>query len=514
MQRLTPLAALTIACLLAAACGSAHNTSASRPTPKPGGAPVLQSPAATHSGETSLQYGSAAAPSVHTTLTTTNGNWTGRPTTYRYRWQQCDSRGANCTDIAGARSNSYTLQSSEMGATIRVAITANDPGGSAPAYSAVTGVVAQSPPASTNVTNFNITDDADDVTVSDAAKDQIVQLQYSSTVHTLVKKIHNDDPGVKVLMYSDPTVAGTGGSTDGWTTCTTSAQDVAGGNAWYLYDGSGRIGDKMNFGDAAYDAACTRHAEALAKSAGFDGVFWDEVNPYADFAISSNCVEGYQGTPCWNTPTWQTNMYRLVQAIGSTSSASGLMAIINDGSGTTTQWDRWAAAPGISGSMEESFVGSYTGNSVPYPQWQSELADEVWSEANHKYLMGVHYDPHQDQESLDTFGLATMLLAADGYSSYNSTVTTLTDGSYNWWPEYTTAEDLGAPTGAYTTTTSGSATIYERKFANGIVVANPTTSLSGSVALGQTYTGTGNEPTNVSSVTLPAQTGLVLTRGL
>ena len=126
-------------------------------------------------------------------------------------------------------------------------------------------------------------------------------------------------------------------------------------------------------------------------------------------------------------------------------------------------------------------------------------------------MMALHYDPNQNQESLDTFGLSSMLLAAGGDTSYDSTITNLSAGTFTMWPEYTAAQNLGAPQGAYTTVTSGGATVYERTFANGIVVVNPTMSGSGSVALGATYTGTGNEPASASSVTLPARSGLVLT---
>jgi hypothetical protein len=364
--------------------------------------------------------------------------------------------------------------------------------------------------ATANVAQFHMLDDADSTTVADAAKYQIVQLQYSPTVKTLVDAIHANDPGVKVLMYTDAVPPGTGGSTDGWTTCTTSTEDAAGGDSWYMYDGGSRL-SSMNSGNSAYQAACTSHATSLAKSADFDGVFWDEVSPEAAFSINGSCVNGDGDGSCWSSATWQANEYSFVKAIGAASSADGLMAIINDGTGSTSQFEQWASVPGISGSMEESFVGSYTGNSVPYSQWQEELANEAWSEANGKYFMAVHYDPNQNQESLDTYGLASMLLNAGGMTSYDSTITTLNAASYDWWPEYTAAQSLGAPSGGYTTVTSGSATVYERKFANGIVVVNPTTSGSASVSLGATYNGTGNEPANVTSVTLPAQTGMILT---
>jgi len=364
----------------------------------------------------------------------------------------------------------------------------------------------------TNVANFNISNDADSTTVAQAKQDQIVQLQYSPTVKTLVDQIHAEDPGVKVLMYSD---TGYPGDSAGWTSCTTSAQDSAGGSSWRLYDGSTELG-YMNAGSAGFESACASHAISLAKSQDFDGIFWDNVAPEAYDLVSSKCVNASGAAACSmydgsSMTAWQANEYSLVKALGAATSQAGLMTVINDGSGTTSQWKQWGATPGITGQMEESFVGSYLGTSVPYSQWQEEIANETWSEANGKYDMAMHYDPNQNHESLDTFGLSSMLLAADGHTSYDSTVTNLGAATFDWWPEYTQAQNLGAPQGAYTTVTSGGATVYERKFANGIVVVNPTTSGSASVSLGATYTGTGNEPTNVSSVTLAPQSGLVLT---
>jgi hypothetical protein len=270
-------------------------------------------------------------------------------------------------------------------------------------------------------------------------------------------------------------------------------------------------------GDADYDAACVSTAMALAKSADFDGIFWDEINPVPGYAISQTCINAYQATGCslyngnGDYTAWQNNTLVLLKQIAAYDQASGMKSIINDGSGTSAQWDAWGGLTGISGQMEESCIGFSDGRPVPYSQWQIEVANMRWSESNHRYAMCLHYDDGQDRESPDTYGLASMLLVADGYSSYNSTVTRLSQGSFAWWPEYTTAQNLGVPTSGYTTIRSGSATVYERRFANGIVVVNPTSASSGTVALGGTYSGTGNEPTHVSSVMLRPQTGLVLT---
>ena len=76
------------------------------------------------------------------TLTASPGSWEGTPTiSYVYQWQDCDSLGEGCVDIAGASSSSYTLQASDVGSTVRVVVTASNAGGSASASSEASTVV-------------------------------------------------------------------------------------------------------------------------------------------------------------------------------------------------------------------------------------------------------------------------------------------------------------------------------------------------------------------------------------
>ena len=76
------------------------------------------------------------------TLAATLGSWTNNPTKFAYAWQDCDASGANCTAISGATASTYTLALSDVGDTIRVAVTATNAGGSATATSAPTAVIA------------------------------------------------------------------------------------------------------------------------------------------------------------------------------------------------------------------------------------------------------------------------------------------------------------------------------------------------------------------------------------
>src|SRR3984885_340461 len=76
------------------------------------------------------------------TLSTSNGSWSNSPTSFGYQWQDCNSSGGSCANIAGATSASYTLGSGDVGDTVRSVVTAKNSGGSGSATSAVTSAVA------------------------------------------------------------------------------------------------------------------------------------------------------------------------------------------------------------------------------------------------------------------------------------------------------------------------------------------------------------------------------------
>ncbi len=77
------------------------------------------------------------------TLTASNGTWTGAdPISISYQWRRCDASGANCSDISGAGSGTYTLVGADDGSTIRVVVTASNAYGSASATSSQTAAVS------------------------------------------------------------------------------------------------------------------------------------------------------------------------------------------------------------------------------------------------------------------------------------------------------------------------------------------------------------------------------------
>lgn len=76
------------------------------------------------------------------TLTASSGSWNGAtPIGFAYQWQRCDSSGGSCATISSASSSTYTLASSDVGATLRVLVTATNSAGANTALSLQTPVV-------------------------------------------------------------------------------------------------------------------------------------------------------------------------------------------------------------------------------------------------------------------------------------------------------------------------------------------------------------------------------------
>lgn len=72
----------------------------------------------------------------------TAGYWTGNPTAFQYQWFRCSTpSGTECEPIAGATATSYTVAHADVGATLRLRVTAESPYGVASAESRPTGIV-------------------------------------------------------------------------------------------------------------------------------------------------------------------------------------------------------------------------------------------------------------------------------------------------------------------------------------------------------------------------------------
>ena len=82
--------------------------------------------------------GSAA---VGATLNASGGSWSRQPTGYSYQWERCLL--GTCLPIPGATTASYSVASTDLGASFEVAVTASNATGSTEAVSSVTATVGQ-----------------------------------------------------------------------------------------------------------------------------------------------------------------------------------------------------------------------------------------------------------------------------------------------------------------------------------------------------------------------------------
>jgi hypothetical protein len=370
------------------------------------------------------------------------------------------------------------------------------------AGSAAASTAATPLPATFDRETYNYTTSL--TTAQEANRYKVMVLQ--STNASKVPLLHAANPKLKILVYQDGLL---GRPTDphGWTACTDYPSISANHPDWFLKDQYGnRILDRsypdylMDVGNPAYQKACVAHAIAMAKQYGFDGVYLDDVTAWVGWTLPSGVTVPEYAT----TSAWQAAMYSYITYAATQMHANGLMVLGNIGGSTITTglWQKWVAP--LDGSEEQSWTDAGAGLAQQVWTWPQELANAAWSEANNKLTILHSFNT---TEAGNVYGLASMMLVGNGNVTYSTA-----NANYNtyemWYPEYTEAQQLGAPMGPYSRLSNG---VYERVFANGVVVVNPTTNSVGSLSLGG---GLYSSPTLTSakSVSLGATSGQILMR--
>lgn len=88
----------------------------------------------------------SGSATVGSTLTASQGQWTGSPTSFAYQWVRCPrdggrSDGSNCAAIGGASTSSYVVATADVDFRLRVRVTASNADGSTTAASNATSLV-------------------------------------------------------------------------------------------------------------------------------------------------------------------------------------------------------------------------------------------------------------------------------------------------------------------------------------------------------------------------------------
>jgi hypothetical protein len=373
-----------------------------------------------------------------------------------------------------------------------------------------------------------------------------------------VSYIHCFNPNAKVLLYQNAFMSVQNNLADAGlklpanedaTGCSAYASD-AGHPSWFVHDTQGGemvdwvfanttstdIRHLMDVGNAGYQKDCADQIIGTLRRYGFDGVFLDDdgwwgfstwydaptgrkvwgslgsqngytVKPYADSCLTVD--------PCtWMKALVKFNNYLAPRVRAATARGGRHLLIIGNTGDARPGGDYRAVIGPLDGFMDESWTDGGEGVAQQAPFWAAKAATAAWGAANGKYEM-LH--SFSSTERGNAFGLAAGLLFANGRDSY-STSNTSYSGNDTWYPEYDSAQRLGPPTSSYTTsrpfadcaTTPG--VYYERHFRYGLVVVNPCPGTLNHVPLGGTFSGSGDEPRDVTSVALAPTTGYILIR--
>ncbi|HEY6397618.1 MAG TPA: putative glycoside hydrolase [Solirubrobacteraceae bacterium] len=314
----------------------------------------------------------------------------------------------------------------------------------------------------------------------------------------LVSRLHRYNPRLQVYMYQYIMYANPA-DPHGLELCTSLPAAVA--HNWFLRGPDGRplragLSSGLDIGIPSFQHACASHAVALAKRYGFDGVFLDGVGALPDYQFGRPVTAAKYPTH----RGWMAAMTSFLVTMSDTVHAHRLKVIANIGG--PQAWQRWS--PLLDGSMEESWTDGGLGLGQQVAWWKRKLQNAAWSEAHGRYAL-LH--SHNAGEAGNVYGLASMLLIAAGHSSYSTSNTNYV-GAEEWFPEYGLAQRLGPPAGHYLQLRNG---VYERRFANGLVVVNPTLHSAGPVRLHGSYSGSGL--VHATSVSLGPTSGLILLHG-
>ncbi len=253
------------------------------------------------------------------------------------------------------------------------------------------------------------------------------------------------------------------------TGCTAYGDDIANHPSWFLRDQNGHLVRgrgrtdlyALDVGNRGYQAQCASNAAALAKKYGFDGVFFDLVDGKLGRDVDPGIsIQGYP-----TRGAWEGAMNSALAYLAPALRAQGLLTFGNvSGVEDSGMWEQWVGH--LDGVEEEAWTDGGRGLNEQVPFWPAKFTELKWAMANGKYEFVHSYSTNEDA---NTFGLAAMLLAGSGHASYSASNAATTD-EY-WFPEYDAARALGAPAGPYAVLANG---VYERAFAKGIVLVNPT----------------------------------------
>ena len=321
--------------------------------------------------------------------------------------------------------------------------------------------------------------------------------------HERLRALKARNPDVTVLVYKNlssmMSVDEQGHASTGIT-----VEDAASHPDWFLL---GPAGERLTFesfpwlfaadvGSPSYQRRWGDRVLATLREHPWDGVFADDANPTLRHHVDPARVTRYPTDAAYGEATGSA-----LASIGPRIRGAGGLIIANFGSwsGYRPVADGWLDS--VSGAMEEQFAKFGTSPDTGYVigvDWERQLGAIEAAESRGRRFLGIAHSANTDAAAA-RYGWATMLLAANGNSAF------ALHGDYTnetWFPEYDL--ELGEPDGRRRRDPSG---LYRRRFTDGLVLVNPTTSPL-TAELGGRYSGSGL--TRARRTVIAPHNGLVL----
>lgn len=320
-----------------------------------------------------------------------------------------------------------------------------------------------------------------------------------------ISAIKRGSPGTQVLVYKD--MASTRDDTARQTDL---SSGVSYGYAnryhpeWFLKDTSGRRVNwadwphswQMDVGSRSYQRAWARTVARDLRRRGWDGVFLDGISRTMQYPwyLNGRVLAKYPGPNDYARANT-----RFLRRVGPALRRRGLVVgNINDA--TPQLWRRWVRF--TSGAAKEWWTKSNAGRDAGMltgADWAYQMQLLREAQARHKVFIAIAYGPADDRPAMDYARASFLLFARGSRSAFSYTPLCGVEPSAPAW-----RAEVGAPTGAATQVGS----VWQRRFANGIVVVNPSGSATTTVPLGGQFVQPNG--TAVTTLLLGPHSGAVL----
>ena len=320
-----------------------------------------------------------------------------------------------------------------------------------------------------------------------------------------IAAIKKRSPGTQVLAYKDmASTRDDAGRQSDLATGVSYAYANRRHPEWFLKDTSGRRVNwadwphswQMDVGSHSYQRAWARNVARDLRRRGWDGIFLDGISRTMQYPwyLNGRVLAKYPGPNDYARANT-----RFLRRVGPALRRRGLVVgNINDA--TPQLWRRWVRF--TSGAAKEWWTKSNAGRDVGMltgADWAYQMQLLREAQARHKIFIAIAYGPADDGPAMDYSRASFLLFARGSRTAFSYSPLCGVEPSAPAW-----RADVGSPTGA--ATQAGS--VWLRRFANGIVVVNPTGSATVTVPLGGQYVQANG--TVVTSLLLGPHSGAVL----